>query len=165
MNAARGLLTMLFLYTIPLYAQVNVPSQDRPKELGQSVFGLGLSGGLVSGIGLSFRHHLPSVLSYQVVGGIIKVDTKLHYDVGTEIQFDLTRGESTRFFACGGIGYFFSGESGNNELDGPLRMGIGIGGEVMRVESFSFSGELMFSYFSDGTVLPLPQVGAHYYFY
>jgi len=165
MKLICGLLSALLLSTLPLRAQVNVPSQDRPKELGQSVFGLGLTGGLVSGIGLSFRHHLPSVFSYQVAGGIIKVDTKLHYDVGTEIQVDLTRGEKTRFFVCGGVGYFYSGESGHNDLDGPFRAGIGIGSEVMRVEAFSFNGELMFSYFSDGTVLPLPQVGCHYYFY
>ena len=146
-------------------AQVEVPNQNKPKELGQSVFGLGLSAGYVSGFGLSFRHHLPSVLSYQIIGGIIKIDTKLHYNIGSEIQFDLARGETSRFFVCGGMGYFYSGESGHNNLDGPFRLGLGIGGETTKSESFSLAGELMFSYFSDGTVLPLPQVSAHYYFY
>ena len=155
----------IIVIDIPVHAQVNVPVQEKPKELGQAVFGLGLSAGYVSGFGLSFRHHLPSVISYQIVAGIIKIDTKLHYNIGGEMQFDLVRGETTRFFVCGGMGYFHSGESGNNDLDGPFRVGLGIGGEVVRAESFSLAGELMFSYFSDGTVLPLPQVSAHYYFF
>ena len=93
------------------------------------------------------------------------MDTKLHYDIGGQVQYDLVRGETTRFYACGGMGYFYSGESGHNDLNGPFRLGAGIGGEKGRLESFSFSGELMFTYFNDGTVLPLPQLSAHYYFY
>jgi hypothetical protein len=146
-------------------AQVGVPNQDRPKELEQAVFGLGFATGYVSGFGLSFRHHLAAPFSYQLVGGIIKIDEKLYYNIGSELQYDLSRGETTRFYACGGMGYFYSGESGNNDLDGPFRAGLGIGVEKSRIEAFSFSADLMFSYFSDGTVLPLPQVGVHYYFY
>ena len=146
-------------------AQINIPKQDQPVAFDRSVYGLGLAAGCVSGFGLSFRHHLPSVLSYQLVGGIIKADSKLNYNVCGEMQGDIMRGETTRFYGCGGLGYFFSGESGNNELDGPLRFGLGIGVEKGRVESFSLSAELLFTYFTDGTVLPLPQIAAHYYFY
>ncbi len=163
----KSILTMacfLALAQTTTFGQVNVPIQNKPKELERSVFGLGLSAGYVSGFGLSFRHHLPSVVSYQIVGGIIKTDTRLHYNIGGEIQVDLVRGETTRFFVGWGMGYFYSGESGHNELKGPFRAGIGIGGETFRQESFSLSGELLFSYFSDGTILPLPQVSAHYYF-
>ncbi len=161
----RILVVVLVLFFIQtMNAQVDVPTQDRPKELPRTVYGLGAFGGLVGGIGLSFRHHLPTPFSYQVTAGIIKVDSKTHYDVGAEAQYDLVRGESMRFYACGGLGYFYSGTDGN-ELDGPFRLGAGVGIEQSRVEGFSFSVELLFTYFSNGTVLPLPQAGVHYYFY
>ena len=153
------------LFTESVNAQVVIPNQDNPTQLGRSVYGLGFSAGAVSGIGLSFRHHLPTALSYQIVGGIIKADTKLYYDLGTEIQFDLVRGERTRFFAGGGVGYFYSGESGTNNLSGPFRVGLGIGGEFSHIQFLHLSVEGMFTFFSDGTILPLPQISAHYYFF
>ena len=153
------------LYTELALGQVLLPNKDQPIGLSQSVFGLGLSAGYLSGFGLSFRHHLPSVISYQIVAGIIKTDAKSNYNLGGQIQYDLVRGEGTRFYGCGGMGYFYSGESGHNDLEGPFRIGLGIGAVGGRMESFSISGELNFTYFSDGSILPLPQLSAHYYFY
>ena len=158
-------LLVLLLFVHSGRSQVIIPNPDQPKELGKTVFGLGLSAGVVSGFGLSFRHHFPSEISYQVVAGIIKVDTKLHYNIGGEAQYDLARGSVTRFFAVAALGYFYSGESGHNDLHGPFRAGIGLGGEWGQIEPLHLSGELLFTYFSDGTVLPLPQVSAHYYFF
>ena len=146
-------------------AQVVVPDQDQPTKLGKTVYGLGFAAGAGTGLGVSFRHHLPTEFSYQIVGGIIKVDTKLQYDIGIEAQFDLVRGETTRFFAGGGFAYFYSGESGTNTLNGPFRVAIGVGGEFSTVRLVNFTLEGMFTYFNDGTVLPLPQVGIHYYFF
>ena len=54
-------------------AQVIMPS-GQSTSIRQNVFGLGFFGGASGGIGLSFRHHLPSPLSYQITGGIIKTD-------------------------------------------------------------------------------------------
>lgn len=144
-------------------AQVAVPETET-KEMGTSVYGIGISVGLGSGFGLSFRHHLPSKLSYQIVGGIIKVDRKLSYNIGSELQFDFTRAGSTRFFAVGVMGYFYHGQSGN-ELNGPFRIGIGIGGEFKIIETLTITPQLLFTYFSNGDIYPLPQASLHYYFF
>ena len=146
------------------HAQVILPERGREPGLHESVFGLGLWGGPATGLGLSFRHHLPSQLSYMVTGGIIKVDEKLSYDIGLDIQFDLARGLSNRFFVAGGFGYYYSGKNGN-EMDAPSRLAIGIGGEFAVTPGIHTTIEAMFTYFSDGNVLPLPQLGFHYYFY
>jgi hypothetical protein len=42
---------------------------------------------------------------------------------------------------------------------------MGIGGELPMSSGFHVTGELLFTYFSDGTILPLPSAGFHYYFY
>lgn len=144
-------------------AQVTV-SQGSSPGVDRSIFGMGLSAGLGSGFGLSFRHHLPGRFSYQVVGGVIKAGSKLHYNVGGELQFDLIRNESTRFHAAGAAGYFFSGENETNDVAGPVREGLGIGVERGSERGLNFGAELLFTFFSDGTILPLPQVSMHYYF-
>jgi hypothetical protein len=104
-------------------------------------------------------------MSYGITGGIIKVEDRLSYSVGTEVQYDLVRGPTSRFFVCGGAGYFYSGTSSHNDMDGPGRVGVGIGGEFATPPGLHVTTELMFTYFTDGTVLPLPQVGVYYYFY
>ena len=146
------------------HAQATLPMQTGD-HIRQNVFGIGVAAGPVSGIGLSFRHHLPARFSYQITGGIIKVDDKVNYAVGGEAQFDFTRAEANRFFLVLAAGYYYSGKSGDNELEGPGRMGLGVGAEVSLGGPVHVNGEVLFSYFSDGNVLPLPQVGLYYYFY
>lgn len=148
----------------PGAAQVGLNDVDGGAEIRESVFGIGLNGGLVSGIGLSFRHHLPSRFSYQIVGGIIKTDANVHYNVGTEVQFDFMYSDLTRIFAAGGAGYFYSGSSSSNDLRSPFRMGLGVGLERLFGENLAIGGEVLFTFFSDGTILPLPQASMHYYF-
>jgi hypothetical protein len=147
-----------------LDAQVVMPDRNAPAGMPRNVFGLGFAFGPASGLGLSFRHHLPSILSYQINGGIIKVDNRMSYSVGGEIQCDLTRNEVVRFFAVVGVSYFFTGRDGHNEMDGPARMGLGLGGEFHAGAGIHSTVELLFTAFNDGTVLPLPQLGFHYYF-
>lgn len=153
------------LFTASSLAQVSLPAQSQSVDLGKNVYGLGLSAGMASGFGVSFRHHLPSIVSYQIVGGIIKVDTMLLYDVGTQVEFDLARGPLARFYVGGGLGYFYSGGTEGNDLSAPFRAGLGVGGEWGNFEPFHLSADIMLTYFSDGTVIPLPQIGAHYYFF
>ncbi len=145
-------------------AQVIVP-EGGSVQTDRSIFGIGLSGGVASGFGLSFRHHLPGSYSYQLIGGIIKADEKTLANAGMEIQYDFVKGEETRFFGSGAMGYFFNGPSGENELSAPLRIGLGVGGEWRNLRPFHLAAELLFTYFSDGTILPLPQMGVHYYFF
>jgi hypothetical protein len=49
-------------------------------------------------------------------------------------------------------------------MQAPGRVGLGIGGEVMTTSGVHALAELVFCYFTDGTVLPLPQVGFYFYF-
>src|SRR5258706_2419739 len=111
-----------------VFGQVPVlPEQN--KRIDHSIFGLGFSAGLASGFGLSFRHHLPGNFSYQIIGGIIKTDRTTHTDIGGEMQVDFVRGSTVRFFGDGAIGYFYSGNQTGNELDSPIRFGLGVGTE------------------------------------
>lgn len=165
-NQWRGwIVAVLLLCTAPAGAQVIMPEPGREPGLRTNVFGLGLAVGAASGAGLSFRHHLPSVVSYQLTGGIIKVNERLSYSMGAELQFDLARGHVSRFFVGGAAAYYYSGSTSHNEMDGPARLGIGIGGEYAGGSGLHVIGDLMFTYFSDGNVLPLPQIGIFYYFY
>lgn len=149
-------------FVITTQAQVVAPP-SAPTAFRQNVFGLGFFGGASGGLGLSFRHHLPSPISYQITGGIIKVDGKLRSDIGAELQYDLTRGGGTRFYVAGGFAYFYSG-NGSNEMKSPTRGGVGLGGEWLMQGGLHFLAEGMFTFFSDGTILPLPQLGVYYYF-
>jgi hypothetical protein len=160
-----GIVLLLIILATPVRAQVVAPSPGTDHPLRQSLFGLGIFGGPAGGLGISFRHHLPSIFSYQITGGIINVDDKLKYDVGLEAQFDLVRGPQGRFYAAGASSYFFSGKNGINEIEGPGRVGLGVGYELFIGGGFHATGELLFTYFTDNTVLPLPQLGIFYYFY
>jgi hypothetical protein len=157
-------LLVLLCTTAHVHGQVVLPDKGQPAAQ-EHIFGLGLAGGPVSGIGLSFRHHFPGAASYQLTGGVVKADDRVSYAVGAELQFDLSRGTGWRFFAVAGAGYYYSGTTGENEMEGPGRAGLGIGGEMSIGVGLHGSAELLFSYFTDGTILPLPQVGIHYYFF
>ncbi len=143
-------------------SQVVMPS-GQTTTIRQHVFGLGFFGGASGGLGLSFRHHLPSPLSYQITGGIIKVSDKLRSDIGIEVHYDLARSSGARFFVAGGFAYYYSGKDGN-EMKSPTRAGLGLGGEWVMSSGLHFLAEGMFTFFSDGTIFPLPQVGFYYYF-
>ncbi len=149
----------------PAPAQVVVPDRGQGTSMRTSVFGLGFAGGPATGLGLSFRHHLPSPFSYQIIGGVLKATDRLLYSVGGEVQYDLSRTPVMRFYAAGGMSYFFAGVSGNNEMKGPGRVGVGVGIESGLPSGFNVNADVLFTYFTDGTVLPLPQLGLHYYFY
>lgn len=162
------ILVLLFascmLLSVSTKSQVVLPDERHPTKLGRVVYGLGFAAGAGTGLGVSFRHHLPNEMSYQLVGGIVKIDKKLSYDIGAEIQFDFLRGETTRFYAAGGMAYFYSGDD-KNSLRGPFRTAIGVGGEFSNIQLVHITVAGMFTYFSDGTILPLPQISVHYYFF
>ncbi|MDE3058095.1 MAG: hypothetical protein KGJ59_09080 [Bacteroidota bacterium] len=145
-------------------AQVNVEGNQRAAGFNSAIYGLGVSAGPASGMGISFRNHLPSRSSYQLIAGIIKLKAKVSASVGAEYQYDLVRGNTTRFFFGPSMSYFYSGEH-SNTLAAPFRLGIGVGGEFDVQKALHFSLEGVFTYFSDGSIVPLPQIAAHYYFY
>ena len=161
--AAAALL--LTVYAVPARSQAVLPERWREGGLRENVYGLGLAVGACSGIGISFRQHFPGLVSYQFIGGILKVDTQTSYAFGAELQYDFVRGAGVRFFAAGALGYYYSGDRRGNDIEAPGRIGAGIGAEVPIQGGFQISGEMLFTFFSDGNVLPLPQVSMHYYFY
>jgi len=155
---------LLFVLVSSCFAQVSTTGLSKAEDLSKPVYGLGLSAGWGSGVGLSFRSHFPSKSSLQGVFGIIKTSNKLAMSVGGEYQYDLVRSNATRFYIATTIAYFYNG-AGSNEVEGPFRMGAGIGGEFQVQESLHVSIEGVFVFFSDGRVIPLPQIAAHYYFF
>lgn len=154
---------LLFVNTPALRAQVKVQGSQKAEALGKNVYGLGVSVGPASGIGISFRNHLPSKISYQLIGGIIKSGDKTWATVGGEFQFDLVRATSTRLFFGPSVSYFYSGTAGNDYV-APFRFGVGVGGELLVQNAINISVEGVFVYFSNGDIAPMPQVGLHYYF-
>ena len=151
------------LHTQTALAQVIVGTDQHAESFRENIYGLGVSGGAATGLGVSFRAHFPSLLSVQVVGCIVKASSVLSSSIGGQVQYDLVRGRSMRFFGASGLSYYYSGDGGNN-LKGPFRFGIGVGGEFMVQQSLSATIEGMFTYFSDGVIVPLPELSVHYYF-
>ena len=165
MNAAKAIALLSLCAVISVSrAQVSVQGNQRAEDMGKNVYGLGISVGPASGVGISFRNHLPSKLSFQIVGGIIKSGDKTSSSIGAELQYDLVRASKTRLFFGPSVSYFYSGSGGNTYL-GPFRAGIGVGGEFSVAAALNLSLEGAFVYFSNGDIAPLPQIACHYYFY
>lgn len=154
---------LVVLMPAALHGQVVEPERDTQLDPADNVFGLGFSAGPASGVGLSFRHHFPSRFSYQIAGGVIK-GNRVMYDFGGEVQFDVSRTHDSRYYVALSMAYFYSGKDNGNEMEGPGRAGLGIGGEFPLASGLHGNIDAIFTYFTDGTVLPLPHVGLHYYF-
>ena len=159
-----GMGIALLLVVSSSHAQVSTSELSNAEGLTKQVYGLGFSAGWASGIGLSFRSHLPSNVSVQGVFGIIKTSDNLSLSIGGELQYDLVRNKVIRFFVGSAMSYFYDGVS-RNEVSAPYRFGAGIGGEFYVQSALHITLEGMFTIFSDGRVIPLPQIAAHYYFF
>lgn len=156
-------LAMLFIFSV-LHAQVSV-SPVKGEAFGRSIYGLGFAGGPASGIGFTYRYHTEGKTSLQAVFGIFKPkNTDTFYSFGAEFQQDLTRSNTARFFFAAASSYYYNG-AGVNRYAAPFRIGAGVGGEFLLQDAVHFTFEGLFTYFSDGTILPLPQLAVHYYFY
>lgn len=155
---------VLLINVQQLYSQVSV-STVKGEAFGRSIYGLGFSGGPASGVGFSYRFHTEGKSSYQAIVGVFKPkNTDTFYSFGAEFQQDLTRSNSARFFFGAASSYFYNG-SGINRYTAPFRIGAGLGGEFLMQDAVHFTFQGLFTYFSDGTILPLPQLSIHYYFY
>jgi hypothetical protein len=163
-NSIFGMSLALLLVVSSSHAQVSTSELSNAEGLTKQVYGLGVSAGWASGIGLSFRSHLPSNVSVQGIFGIIKTSDNLSMSIGGELQYDLVRNKTARFFVGSAVSYFYDGVS-RNEVSAPYRFGAGIGGEFYVQGALHITLEGMFTIFSDGRVIPLPQIAAHYYFF
>lgn len=163
-SASIIVLIALLLFISSADAQVAV-SSVKGDSFGKSVYGLGFTGGPASGIGLSYRYHTEGKSSLQAVLGVFKPkNTDTFYSFGAEFQQDLTRSNSARFFFGAASSYIYNG-SGGNKYSAPFRFGAGLGGEFLLQDAVHLTFQGLLTYFSDGTILPLPQVSFHYYFY
>ena len=121
-TAAAGRILLALVAVCPLAsAQVSLPLEGGATAFPRNTYGMGLFAGYASGVGLSFRHHLPGRFSYQVTGGIIKHKDRLWYTIGGEVQFDLSRVSTYRVFVagggCSGFQYGFSFDEEIAEAD------------------------------------------------
>ncbi|MFZ4620208.1 MAG: hypothetical protein ACOYNS_06605 [Bacteroidota bacterium] len=158
------ILTALALLVIPANAQVTA-SNVKGDAFGKSIYGLGFTGGPASGVGLSIRYHTEGKTSLQGVLGVFKPkNTDTFYSFGVEYQHDLTRSNSARFFFDVASSYNYNG-SGSNRYAAPFRLGSGLGGEFLLQDAVHLTFQGLLTYFSDGTIIPLPQLSIHYYFY
>ncbi len=152
------------IVSFSVHAQV-VASSVKGDKFGQGLHGLGFAGGAASGAGISYRYHTQGNESFQAIVGVFKPKTTdTFYSFGTEFQEDLTRSNSARFYVGLAACYVYNG-SDSNRYTAPFRAGIGLGGEFLIQDALHFTFEGLFTYFSDGSILPLPQLGIHYYFY
>jgi hypothetical protein len=140
--------------------------------LTKDMWGVGLYGGLLSGIGLSGRYHPMGRFGLQLTAGAMKFG-ELAYSFGAEGQFDFDSKGRSRFYGYLGIGYYYfekkvkdaaGTETKENKLAGPARLGLGVAYEWAVSPKLIFNLNAAFTYFTDGTILPLPQAGLIYYF-
>ncbi len=137
----------------------------------KTLWGVGGYGGLLSGIGLSVRFHPAGRFCVQLTGGAMKFN-ELMYNAGLEAQFDFDSKGRSRFYGYLGGGYYNivrefdknGTKEKENRLAAPARLGLGIAYEWAISEKLVFNLNAAFTYFTDGTILPLPQIGFYYYF-
>ena len=155
-------------------------SEGDKTSLEQNVYGFGTNFSLMSGVGLSFREHFKhSPFSYMLTGYVFKDKSGATYDYGVELQYDIYMKEFTRFYGFAGASYFYNGARQSqfdpivgqlniaeyNQLDGPQRVGAGIGFETAIGYSVSLYANLSLTSFQPvGDLLIYPYGGIMIYF-
>jgi len=90
----------------------------------QSFSSVGFNVSSVSGMGLSFRHHMNSPGLIQFTGGFLTSDQSTSYSLGFEFQYELSLKETFRYYVALGIGTYSGSDSKTTA------MGFGMGLEV-----------------------------------
>jgi len=135
------------------------------------VFAVGLNASLVTGMGVSFKHHVAKVpWAYQITVGPWKGAETL-FTLGGELQYDLSVGESDRAYALFGGGYYYQGVD-HNRLLSELRYGLGVGYELPIGKAFNLALNGLISFFPNGIfndtgfkIYPLPSLALQGYFH
>ena len=136
----------------------------------ETLWAIGLHGGLLSGMGLGLRMNYSQRFGFQLVGGAMTWKDKFVYSVGFEGQFDFDTAKRSRLYALAAVGFYDNGEEEpkpgdeDKRLKGPLRAGLGVGYEWAVSDKMVLMANGAFTYFSNGSFLPLPQLGIFYYF-
>jgi hypothetical protein len=131
----------------------------------ENFFALGLQAGLATGSGIAFRYTTPSRFAGEITIGYIAIE-KTAWSIGGELQYLLSNSSKYRFYALGGLSANYVGENGENTLNAPVRIGLGVGYEWFFNEHISLGAEVPITIFLDNPaiVLPIPQLQLMFYF-
>lgn len=179
--AQRLLILPIVAFALLFAFQSTAEAQDggteRPYYMQKARWGVGAQAGLMSGMGVGVRFHPQGRFQVQIAGGAISGGEGLAAAVGIEGQLDFDWRDRSRFYGFVGMGYYTNGEDeltiedgtwapGKEDprLDSPFRAGVGLGYEWDISNTLIFSASVAFTYFSEGTFLPLPQIGVYYLF-
>lgn len=173
MRTSRVLFLSLCLLAAAAFnanAQTGTSGEDNSAArttISQHVFGLGFNASLATGVGFSFRHHLPDIpFGYQITGMGWKTDDFTFYNFGLELQYDFFVLDKGRLYGlAGGSKFYHSDTAGVNTYEGSTRLGFGVGYEFSLLPSLGISlTATLTSFQPSGQLLPLPTAGIHYYF-
>jgi hypothetical protein len=135
--------------------------------------GVGFAVGPVSGSGFSFRSDISSTSAIQFTGGILVAGQSGGYSVGLQYLLNLRKDRASRLYAFAGAGVHGTTESNDAKIFGistdsasGLAVGVGFGWErFYPVYGMGFSFEVPLTFIpSIPLIMPLPQIGIHYYF-
>lgn len=122
--------------------------------------GLGISGGLMSGSGFSYRYFPMHGLGFQAGGIFYKTSSNEYLNFGLQPLFILHRNESTSLYLLLGFGYY-SKTDGDGETNTDTAVGFGMGASICTLERIWGSLDLTLAAFDD-KFLPYPQASVHY---
>ena len=164
------LLCSFFVTPASLSAQGSSSPEQPPPPVHEedTYYAIGLQASLLSGAGLSGRLVMND-FTLQATTFIIAVSSITHFNLGLEGHYSFTKGPSGRLYGLVGGGYYLTTSSDSskpgNRIAEPIRLGLGVGGDINASRNFVFDGSLAFHWFvATGKVLPLPTLGFHYYF-
>ena len=166
-SVAMAVLGFLLVHSVA-WASGPIGRLDVPRK------GLGFAAGAMSGIGLSYKQHLPNLYVPQVAFGILKYEEDFNVNVGLALQRTFHATDLVRFYAITGLSLFWDREEwdeyvydrmGGRERVGKRRetetrynTGIGIGVEVLLWKRIGVAvdGEYTFTFKSSEISSPNP---------
>ena len=131
---------MLLLLHSAIWADGSIDRLDVPRK------GLGFAAGAISGIGLSYKQHLPNLFVPQVAFGVLKYENEFDINLGLALQRTFHATDLVRFYGITGLAFFWERNEWDEwvhdgytservgkakETDRRINTGIGIGIEVL----------------------------------
>ncbi|MDH7514719.1 MAG: hypothetical protein QHI48_02420 [Bacteroidota bacterium] len=166
-QSSAGALQPLSREAVTLWSTSAVPAnapQNEDMFKNNTLWAVGFHLGLLSGIGVSGRFHPPGRFAFQLTAGGIGLKDVVTFNSGLEVQFDFDTDRRTRFYGYAAAGYYYWEDKAGVQDIGPFRAGLGVAYEWDISPKLIFMANLGVTYFSTGTVLPIPQAGLYYYF-
>lgn len=92
-------------------AQKNLKAESQDNIVGATGNGFGMTAGMISGVGLSYRRFFSDTQGMQV-GGIVFADNdSAHFNIGAEFLQTIHQSEKTRFYGLAGASMFYNGDN------------------------------------------------------